>query len=218
MEESWVIAMGLGPQARRAYAQLHHRITSGLLQPGTKLPPQAELAPSLGVSLLTLRQALAQLKSDGLVSCEHGRGTFVDTPVAPAVLIIEDDALQQTLLAAHVERAGCQVIAASSPIEGLEALERTASIGLVLSDLRMPASDDGITFISAVHRRWPLLPVVAVTSYPEDLAPLQGRPEHPVLILTKPVVATQIQRVLQLTIGERRANGSQTPRAAVAGR
>ena len=64
----------------------------------------------------------------------------------------------------------------------------------------MPTAADGLGFICTVHQRWPALPLVAVTAYPDDLAPLQGRPEHPVLILTKPVVASQIAQVLRLTL------------------
>ena len=60
--------MRLGPQAQCAYRQLYQRITAGLLPPGTKLPPQADLAPALGVSLLTLRQALDQLEQEGLIA------------------------------------------------------------------------------------------------------------------------------------------------------
>jgi CheY-like chemotaxis protein len=192
--------MRLGPQARCAYRQLYQRITAGLLPPGTKLPPQADLAPTLGVSLLTLRQALDQLAQEGLIASEHGRGTFVRAPTPPTVLILDDDAVQRTLLSAHVEAAGYPVIAASGPQEGLEALEQTPSIALALSDLRMPTAADGLDFIRTVPQRWPALPLVVVTAYPDDLTPLQGRPEHPVLILTKPVVASQIAQVLRLTL------------------
>src|SRR5215470_8526339 len=192
--------MRLGPQARCVYQQLYQRITAGLLPPGTKLPPQADLASALGVSLLTLRQALDQLAREGLIASEHGRGTFVRAPTPPTVLILEDDAVQRALLAAHVEAAGYPVIAASGPPEGLAALEQTPRIALVLSDLRMPTPAEGLGFLRTVHERWPALPLVVVTAYPDDLTPLQGRPEHPVLILTKPVVAAQIAQVLRLTL------------------
>src|SRR5919204_3973641 len=187
--------MRLGPQARCAHRNLSQRITAGLLPPARNPPPQAELAPALGVSLLTLRQALDQLEQEGLIASEHGRGTFVRAPTPPTVLILEDDAVQRALLSAHVEAAGYPVVAVSGPQEGLEALEQTPSIALALSDLRMPTAAEGLTFICTVHQRWPALPLVVVTAYPDDLTPLQGRPEHPVLILTKPVVASQIAQV-----------------------
>lgn len=193
--------MTLGLQARRAYQQLHQCIMAGLLPPGTKLRPQAELAGALGVSLLTVRQALAHLEQDGLISSKHGRGTFVCAPVPPTVLIIEDDPVQGAVLAAHVVAQGGRVIAANGPAQGLVALEQTPSIALVLSDLRVPSAGDGIAFIHSVHRRWPGVPLVAVTAYPEDLRPLQGCRAHPVLILTKPVAAVHVAQILRYAFG-----------------
>jgi GntR family transcriptional regulator len=56
---------------------LRARITSGEYVPGRRLPSQLALAAAYGVSVMTLRQALAQLGDDGLVETTHGRGTFV---------------------------------------------------------------------------------------------------------------------------------------------
>jgi diguanylate cyclase (GGDEF)-like protein/PAS domain S-box-containing protein len=67
----------LGPQASRAYELLRRRIISGKPACGTRLPNQPTLARECGVSLMTLRQALARLEREELVVCEHGRGTFV---------------------------------------------------------------------------------------------------------------------------------------------
>jgi len=52
-------------------------ILSGELAPGAKLPPERQLAKSLGVNRLTLRNALAQLASAGLVSVRQGSGYTV---------------------------------------------------------------------------------------------------------------------------------------------
>lgn len=46
-------------------------------QPGDRLPTEADLAKRMGVSLLTLRDALATLAGDRLVVRQQGRGTFV---------------------------------------------------------------------------------------------------------------------------------------------
>jgi DNA-binding GntR family transcriptional regulator len=58
-------------------AQLAQRIESGGLQAGERLPPERELARSLGVSRMTVRQALGALAERGLVDRGVGRGTFV---------------------------------------------------------------------------------------------------------------------------------------------
>ena len=64
-----------------AYAQIEDqlaaRIESGVLRAGERLPPERELAASVGVSRMTMRQALNSLAARGLVERGVGRGTFV---------------------------------------------------------------------------------------------------------------------------------------------
>ena len=190
----------LGPRAQRVYEALHDRILRGELAPGEKLPPHTELAVDFGVAPLTVRQVLARLEEEGLVSREQGRGTFVRAPAVPAVLIAEDDEQMRALLAAQVTRGGYHAISVAGPVEGLQALEQDRSIALVFSDIRMPDAASGVEFIRTVRRRWPELPVVAVTGFPEDLAGLHGTPESPVLVLPKPVWAHQVEETLRLTL------------------
>ena len=63
-------------------------IKLGLVAPGDRFPAERELAAQLGISRLTLREALAELQKAGFVSSRRGRlgGTFVTyTPPAPGV-------------------------------------------------------------------------------------------------------------------------------------
>ena len=55
-------------------------IESGALPPGTRLPPQRELADRLGVAIGTVGRAYAVAEQRGVVSGEVGRGTFVRGP------------------------------------------------------------------------------------------------------------------------------------------
>ncbi|HET6379781.1 MAG TPA: GntR family transcriptional regulator [candidate division Zixibacteria bacterium] len=79
-------ASQLAPPARglAAYLQIEEelasRIERGMLEPGTRLPSERELARSLGVSRMTLRQALSRLEHRGLIDRAHGSGTFVAEP------------------------------------------------------------------------------------------------------------------------------------------
>ena len=60
-------------------------IEAGVLRDGDQLPSEEKLAAVHGVSVGTVQKALARLASSGLISREHGRGTFVSgTSVAPA--------------------------------------------------------------------------------------------------------------------------------------
>ncbi len=70
------------PKYQAIYARLRQQILDGEYAAGQKLPPQQELADTFGVTLMTLRQAVASLESDGLVWAARGKGTFVvDRPV-----------------------------------------------------------------------------------------------------------------------------------------
>ena len=69
-----------------AHAQIEDRVAEaigdGAIRPGDRLPPERELAERLGVSRMTLRQALDSLERRGLVLRVRGRtgGTFVADP------------------------------------------------------------------------------------------------------------------------------------------
>jgi GntR family transcriptional regulator len=63
-------------------ADLETKIKDGEYRPGQALPGQRELSAAYGVTLMTLRQALALLTDRGLVAQHPGRGTFVTSPKA----------------------------------------------------------------------------------------------------------------------------------------
>ena len=53
------------------------RTKSGELKPGSRLPPERELARDCGVAYDTVRRAAALLRERGLIVTVHGRGTYV---------------------------------------------------------------------------------------------------------------------------------------------
>ncbi len=66
------------------YAQLargiRESIARGEYRPGDRLPSEAELCASYGVSPMTVRRAIAELVREDVAVTEHGRGTFVKAP------------------------------------------------------------------------------------------------------------------------------------------
>jgi CheY-like chemotaxis protein len=162
-----------------------------------------------------MRYVLSRLEEDGLIARRPGRGTIVCRRESPAVLIADDEAAIRALLRRHVERAGYAVLEAATPDAALARLESEPDIALVLSDIHMPDAEGGVAFIRTVRRRWPELPLAAVTGFPEDLAALHGTDEYPVLTIPKPFRSHQIDEALRLGLGARRPPAS--VRAGVVG-
>lgn len=67
----------LSVKAQRARQVVADGIASGRFQPGQRLPSERQLAAELGINHLTLRRALSQLASEGLIDRQPGVGTFV---------------------------------------------------------------------------------------------------------------------------------------------
>lgn len=64
-------------KAERLCERITRRIESGALREGDRLPSEERLAVQSGVSVGTVQKALERLSRSGLVTREHGRGTFV---------------------------------------------------------------------------------------------------------------------------------------------
>ena len=65
------------PRYLQVARALEEAVECGEYLPGSALPAERELAVRLGVSRVTVRQAIAQLVERGLVVRRHGSGTFV---------------------------------------------------------------------------------------------------------------------------------------------
>lgn len=65
------------PIYQQLQQQLEDLIVGGTWRPREPLPSETELAARLGISVMTVRQAMAQLVSKGLIYREKGRGTFI---------------------------------------------------------------------------------------------------------------------------------------------
>ncbi len=94
---------------------LSEQIRSGALKPGAQLPTEAELCVEFDVSRTVVREAVARLRSDGLVVPHQGRGMFVSDQPEPRNFSIRDEALKtlpetiallELRLSVEVEAAG----------------------------------------------------------------------------------------------------------------
>ncbi|MBS9722094.1 FadR family transcriptional regulator [Tianweitania sp. BSSL-BM11] len=77
----------------RIAAQMAREITDGHILPGSKLPTEHFLASSFGVSRSVVREAIAQLRNEGLVETRQGVGAFATEMKARQTIRIEQDDL-----------------------------------------------------------------------------------------------------------------------------
>jgi GntR family transcriptional repressor for pyruvate dehydrogenase complex len=79
-------------RAEEVVQRVSQAIQLGLISDGDQLPPEAEFAAQLGVSAMTLREALAMLRQQSLVETRRGRtgGTFVRRPTPPQPSVLRD--------------------------------------------------------------------------------------------------------------------------------
>lgn len=61
-------------------SQIKHLIATSELQPGDQLPTVRQLAADLRVNFNTVARAYRLLDEEGIISTQHGRGTFILDP------------------------------------------------------------------------------------------------------------------------------------------
>ena len=57
--------------------QIKHQIAGGALQPGDQLPTVRQMATDLRVNFNTIARAYRMLDEAGIISTQHGRGTYI---------------------------------------------------------------------------------------------------------------------------------------------
>jgi GntR family transcriptional regulator, transcriptional repressor for pyruvate dehydrogenase complex len=78
----------------RVATLLAREIESGDLNPGSRLPTEQQMAERFGVSRNVVREAIAQLRADGIVEARQGVGAFVLAPEQRAAIRIDREALK----------------------------------------------------------------------------------------------------------------------------
>ncbi|MET0359332.1 MAG: FadR/GntR family transcriptional regulator [Pararhizobium sp.] len=124
-----------GTLTARLGESLRTAIVDGHFPPGTKLPSEAQLGKSHGVSRTVVREAIASLRADRLVDTRQGAGVFVlepPQPMVPAALSLQtiDPARVSSMIevlelrtAVEVESAGLAALR-RSPLQEEVILER----------------------------------------------------------------------------------------------
>ena len=88
----------------------------------------------------------------------------MDHAVAPAVvLVVEDEMLLRMRAVDMVEDAGFTSVEAVDADEAVAILESRSDIALLLTDIQMPGTMDGLGLARSVHERWPPIKIILVS-------------------------------------------------------
>jgi GntR family transcriptional repressor for pyruvate dehydrogenase complex len=75
-------------------ARIATEIRSGRLEPGARLPTEQTLMAAMGISRTALREAVAALRAEGLVTARQGSGVFVATDTSRVPFRIDPEGLR----------------------------------------------------------------------------------------------------------------------------
>jgi CheY-like chemotaxis protein len=116
------------------------------------------------------------------------------------LLIVEDDELVRATLAETLSDLGYQIVEADDADAALALLESGISTDVVLTDLSMPGSMDGLEFASVTRHRFPQLPVILTTGH---TGVLSSRPLPPgVNLVSKPYSFAGIASAIRHALAE----------------
>jgi CheY-like chemotaxis protein len=88
----------------------------------------------------------------------------LDRPITPAViLVVEDEMLLRMRAVDMVEDAGFTPLEAVDADEAIAILESRSDIALLLTDIQMPGTMDGLKLAHSVRERWPPIKIILVS-------------------------------------------------------
>jgi GntR family transcriptional regulator, transcriptional repressor for pyruvate dehydrogenase complex len=180
------------PAYRKVAAAIGERVLSRALREGERLPSETELARQFGVNRSTVREALRELESRGLVKRRAGSKLMsVSRPhqetVAAGVshaLLLHDVTVRDVWEALTILEPPIAVAAARA--RTAEDLER---IGAAAADLAADGGDTG----SAVHQTAEVFRCIGQATH----NPVLGLAQEPLLQLLEPSLRVMIDKVPQ---------------------
>lgn len=129
-------------------------IVSGRLAPAARLPTEGEMMQAMGVSRTVVREAVATLRAEGLISTHQGIGTFVKAPAAQMPFRIEPGQAATVADAVHIMelRAAVETEAAGLAAErATRSQHRAIRAALVAIDRAIVRDEPAIQEDFALH-------------------------------------------------------------------
>jgi two-component system, response regulator PdtaR len=109
----------------------------------------------------------------------------------PIVLVVEDEPFVRMQAVVIVEEAGYNVVEACNADEAIAILEAREDIRVVVTDIEMPGSMDGVKLARAIRDRWPPIELIVTSGRyhvgTDDLPPrakFMSKPYTPDILVT----------------------------------
>jgi two-component system, NtrC family, sensor kinase len=107
------------------------------------------------------------------------------------ILLVDDEKHILKIIGDFLIDCGYEVCTASDGTEALQVLEKKESVGLVLSDIRMPRQD-GLELLRAARVRFPGIPIVLMTGHGDEEVAVAALHEGAQDYLKKPVKLVEL--------------------------
>ena len=120
-------------------------------------------------------------------------------PRRRCILVVEDEMLIRIVASDDLRECGHDVIEACNADEALAILHTAAQIDLIVSDVRMPGSIDGMGLLAVVREMRPDLPVIITSGH---LAPHVAMAGGAACFLGKPYLPEEIGRAVEHELGK----------------
>ncbi len=118
----------------------------------------------------------------------------------PVALVVEDEAVIRAILAEELEDAGFTVVEADSADAAVTAFAGRSDIGIVVTDVRMPGSMDGIGLARWMREHAPAVPIIITSGF---AAPPDAAAINPAIVrvVAKPYVGRDIAEWMAALVG-----------------
>ncbi len=119
------------------------------------------------------------------------------------VLLVEDEVLIRLIAEEFLQESGFEVVEAWNGDEAAKLLDGPDHFDVLFTDVRMPGNLDGIALAEHARQRRPMIPVLVVSGYADNLSSRLRKLTPPVVLIGKPYDLTAIAEALGRLIAER---------------
>jgi CheY-like chemotaxis protein len=123
------------------------------------------------------------------------------SPVPIRILLVEDEGLIRMVTAEGLEDEGYEVVEARDGDEAIELLNTRGPFNIVITDVRMPGSTDGVDLAGHARSLHPGIPLVVVSGYAEHLMTRLAAFDPAAVHLGKPCTLEAVVAVVRQLTG-----------------